>query len=114
VENFQLVIKRKANKNANILIHKNAETKITALRLTDLLDTFQKEHSDTFLIDKNQHTAKLSDSRIAYDVDLQRKYLLPENPELFLIFLCIRIVNYIKTMNLACAYLEDSPSTSDS
>ena len=82
--------------------------------LDKFLKRFEVDFGDVSKFDKNQHTASLLDTRLTYDVDLQRQYLLPENPQLFLIFLCIRLVNYIKNMNLACAYLEDIPSTSDS
>lgn len=82
--------------------------------LDKFLKRLEVDFGDVSKFDKNQHTAKLSDTRIAYDVDLQRQYFLSENPQLSLIFLCIHLVNYIKTMNLACAYLEDIPSTGDS
>lgn len=111
MEKIQLVKKRKSKKNAYIIHNKNTETKIKVCCLAELHNAFQKQHGDTALIDKNQHTARLSDTLIAYDIDLQRKYLLSENPQLFLIFKCIDLVNYIKKMNLACAYLEDIPST---
>lgn len=82
--------------------------------LNKFLKKFEIDFGDMCRVDKNQHTASLLDTRLAYDVDLKRQYLLPENPQLFLIFLCVRFVNYIKNMNLACAYLEDIPRTSDS
>jgi len=84
------------------------------LKIESLDKFFKKievDSGDMSKFDKTQHTARLSDTRIAYDIDLQRKYLLSENPQLFLIFRCIDLVNYIKNMNLACAYLEDIPST---
>lgn len=105
-------------RNIKSIVSYSESTKSTftlkPLALKKHLDAFQKQYSDTSLSDKNHHTTSLSDTRLTYDVDLQHQYLLPENPQFFLIFHCIHLVNHIKNMNFACAYLEDIPSTSDS
>lgn len=111
--NLNKIVQKRNIKSIIAIDSKNTFT-LKLFALVKFLDAFQTKHGDTSLIDKTQHTAKLSDTRIAYDVDLQRQYFLSENPQLCLIFLCIHLVNYIKTMNLACAYLEDIPSTGDS
>ena len=107
-------IVQKRNIKSIIAVDSKNTFALKPFTLEKFLDAFEKQHGDTSLIDKNHHTASISDTQISYDVDLQRQYLLPENAQLFLIFRCFRLVNYIKTMNLACAYLEDIPSTGDS
>lgn len=114
VEKFQLVRKSRTNKKLSVACNKEIVKDTKILPLAERLNTFEGQQSNTSLIDKNHHTASISDTQFTYDVDLHRQYLLPENPQLFLFFLCIRLVNYIKNMNFACAYLEDIPSTSDS
>lgn len=82
--------------------------------LDKFLKRFEVDFGDVSRFDKNQHTASLLDTRLAYSIDMQRQCWLPENPQLLLLFLCIRLVNYIQNMNLACVYLEDIPSAGDS
>ncbi|RZJ20876.1 MAG: hypothetical protein EON51_13470 [Acinetobacter sp.] len=109
------VIKLKSSKPKAIAILLKVEPLPLKIEPLDkFFKKFEVDSGNMSNFDKNQHTARLSDTRIAYDFDLKRQNLLSKETQLLLIFLCIRLVNYIKTMNLACAYLEDIPSTGDS
>lgn len=91
----------------------NLTSPVNVQSLNTFLKAFETHTGNIPLIDKNQHTAKISDTCIAYDTNKRITYLRPQQTTLTLPFLCIDLFRRIENMALACAFFEEIPYVCD-
>ena len=91
----------------------NLALPVNVQSLNTFLKAFETDAGNISLIDKNQHTAKLSDTCLAYDTNKRCTYFKPQQAILTLPFLCIDLFRRIENMALACAFFEEIPYVCD-
>ena len=87
----------------------NLALPVNVQSLNTFLKAFETDAGNISLIDKNQHTAKLSDTCLVYDANKRCTYFRPQQSILTLPFLCIALFTRIENMTLACAFFEEIP-----
>lgn len=91
----------------------NLALPVNVQSLNTFFKAFEKYAGNISLIDKNQHTAKLSDTCLAYDTNKRITNLRPQQAIFTLPFLCIDLFTRIENMALACAFFEEIPYVCD-
>ena len=87
----------------------NLALPVNVQSLNTFLKAFETGAGNISLIDKNQHTARLSDTCLAYDANKKITYFRPQQAIFTLPFLCIALFTRIENMALACAFFEEIP-----
>lgn len=91
----------------------NLALPVNVQSLNTFLKAFETGAGNISLIDKNQHTARLSDTCLAYDANKKITYFRPQQAIFTLPFLCIALFTRIENMALACAFFEEIPYVCD-